>query len=287
MSVPTLSDLLSAAAARLEAAGIDSPGLDAAYLAEHALGIPRLAQRRRGGEAVEPGRAARFQALLDRRAAREPLQRILGSWEFWGLELLLSPDTLIPRADTETVVDAVLKRRPDRGRPWRILDLGTGTGAILLALLSEYPRATGLGVDLSPGAAATAARNAQLNGAGDRARFVVGSWADALAGGGFDIVVSNPPYIPDGEIDTLQPEVARHEPRRALAGGADGLDPYRHLSAELPRLLVPGGLAALEHGLGQGPAVAALLRQAGLSGVETVDDLGGRDRVTLGVVPAA
>lgn len=278
----TLADLLSAAAARLTATGIDSPALDVAFLAEHALGVPRLSQRRRGGEHVEPGRAARFQALLDRRAAREPLQRILGSWEFWGLELLLSPDTLIPRPDTETVVDAVLRRRPDRDRPWRILDLGTGTGAILLALLSEYPRATGVGVDLSPGAASMAARNAGLNGLADRARMVAGSWADALAGGAFDIVVSNPPYIPDGEIDGLQPEVARHEPRRALAGGADGLDPYRHLSSELPRLLVPSGLAALEHGMGQGAAVAALLRQGGLSGVETVDDLGGRDRVTLG-----
>ncbi|WP_114395877.1 peptide chain release factor N(5)-glutamine methyltransferase [Oleisolibacter albus] len=278
---PTLSALLADAVRRLTAAGIDSPALDAGYLAEHVLGIPRLALRRRGAEPVALAAALSFEALLRRREAREPLQRLLGSWEFWGLELLLGPETLIPRADTETVVEAVLKRRPERTRPWRILDLGTGTGAILLALLHEYPQATGVGVDLSPAAAAVAARNAQLLDLAQRAGFVAASWADALDGC-FDLIVGNPPYIPDGEIDGLQPEVARHEPRRALAGGIDGLDPYRHLAGELVRLLRPGGLAVLEHGAEQGPAVAALLRTAGLHGVETVCDLGGRDRVTLG-----
>lgn len=285
---PTLSTLLKDAETRLAAAGVDSPALDVRWLAEHAFRMDRAALARRAGEVPDPALAAAFGHLVARRAAREPLQRLVGSWEFWGLDLLLGPDTLIPRADTETVVEAVLKRRPDRAAPWRILDLGTGTGAILLALLHEYRQATGVGVDVSPGAAAVAARNAQRLGQGGRAALLAGSWADPLAPGPgqrFDILVSNPPYIPDAEIDGLEPEVALHEPRRALSGGTDGLDPYRHLAAEAGRLLRPGGLVALEHGWDQGPAVAALLAQAGLCGVETVPDLGGRPRVTCATLP--
>ncbi|ACJ00011.1 peptide chain release factor N(5)-glutamine methyltransferase [Rhodospirillum centenum] len=278
----TLSDLLREAAARLAAAGVDSPRLDAEYLAEAAFGLPRAALRRHGTDSPEAAAASRFAALVARRAAREPLQRLLGSWEFWGLDLTLAPDTLIPRPDTETVVEAVLRRRPDRTAPLRLLDLGTGSGAILLALLSEYPRATGLGVDLSPAAAATAALNARRLGLSGRARFLAGSWAAALGEAArFDVVVGNPPYIPDDEIDGLEPEVARHEPRRALAGGADGLDCYRAIAAELPRLLLPGGLAVLEHGADQASAVAALLEAAGLGPVGTVRDLAGRDRAAI------
>ncbi|MFM2043782.1 MAG: hypothetical protein RLY86_2358 [Pseudomonadota bacterium] len=281
----TLAELIREAEVRLAAAGVESAGVNARILAEHAFALAPLQIRRRGDLVPAPEQTAHFQDLLARRLAREPLQRIIGRWEFWGLDLALGPETLIPRADTETVVEAVLKRRPDRRTPWRILDLGTGTGAILLALLHEYPAATGIGVDVSPGAARIAAGNAAGLGLGPRAAFLVGNWADALGSNNsaFDIVVSNPPYIPDGEIDQLAPEVAHHEPRRALAGGADGLDPYRRLAGEARRLLVPGGLLALEHGADQGPAVAALLAGAGLIGVETVADLSGLPRVTCAV----
>lgn len=281
----TFSDLLKSAEARLAAAGVDSPALDVRWLAEHAFGLTRTELRSRGRDLPDPQRAAAFERLLARREKREPLQRLLGSWEFWGLELALGPDTLIPRADTETLVEAVLRRRPDRARPWRILDLGTGTGAILLALLHEYRSAFGIGVDFSPGAASVAALNARRLGLSDRAGFLVGSWADALGGGQFDILASNPPYIPDADIAGLEPEVALHEPRLALAGGADGLDPYRHLAREALRLLAPGGLIALEHGFDQGEAVRGLLSQAGLSGAETLADLGGRPRVTCATLP--
>lgn len=276
-----LAPLLRAAEQRLTAVGVEEARLDLLYLAERVFAIPVGRLRRADGLQVPVDAVAGFQTLVERRAAREPVQRILGDWEFWGLTLALGPETLIPRPDTETLVEAVLKARPDRTRPWRILDLGTGTGAILLALLSEYPHSFGVGVDLSPEAAAVAAGNARSLGLANRASFLAGSWVDAVAGR-FDIIVSNPPYIPDADIAGLAPEVARFEPWRALAGGADGLDPYRHLVGVLPPLLSGGGLIGFEHGADQGPAVAGLLCGAGLAGVSTIRDLGGRDRVALG-----
>lgn len=281
----TLGDLIRDAAGRLAAAGVDSPRLDAEWLAAHAFGLTRGALRRAGPTVPDPEAVARFAALVDRRAGREPLQRIVGSWEFWGLELELGPETLIPRPDTETVVEAVLRRRPDRAAPLAILDLGTGTGAILLALVTEYPYAWGVGTDVSPAALTIAARNARRLNLSHRAAFICGDWDAALAGR-FDVVVANPPYIPDTEIDGLMPEVALHEPRRALAGGPDGLAPYRTIAAALPRLLGPGGLAALEHGADQGASVRGILTGAGLRAAETVRDLGGRERVTLATAPA-
>lgn len=275
-----LAPLLHDAEQRLMALGVEEARLDLLYLAERAFGIPVGRLRRAQGLDVPGDAVPGFLALVDRRAAREPVQRILGDWEFWGLTLALGPETLIPRPDTETLVEAVLRACPDKLRPWRILDLGTGTGAIVLALLSEYKHAFGVGVDLSPGAARVAAGNAASLGLGGRAAFMAGSWVDALSGR-FDIIVSNPPYIPDADIDGLAPEVARFEPRRALAGGADGLDPYRHLARVLPVLLAPGGIIGFEHGADQGPAVAGLLRDAGFADVSTLRDLGGRDRVAL------
>lgn len=293
-----LADLIREAAARLRAAGVDSPRPDAEWLAEHAFGLRRSALRRAGATVPAPDAAERFAALVDRRAAREPLQRILGSWEFWGLDLELGPGTLIPRPDTETVVEAVLGCRPDRTRPWRILDLGTGSGAILLALATEYPYASCVGTDIDPGAAAIAARNARRLNLSERAVFLCCDWDAALAAaqtapaptglaptGLFDIVVSNPPYIPDAEIDGLMPEVARHEPRRALAGGPDGLAPYRAIAAALPRLLARGGLAVLEHGADQGASVRAIVAAAGLVDPVTLPDLGGRDRIVVATAP--
>ncbi len=275
----TLRQLLAEGEARLAAAGLETPRLDMRLLAEAALGLSRNELLLEGGRGVGDADAARLETLLARRLAREPVSRILGRRGFWNLDFALTPDTLDPRPDTETLVEAVLERLPDRTARLRLLDLGTGSGCILLALLSELPNAHGVGVDLSPGAAAAARGNAYLNRLGGRAAFLAGDWASALRGGGFDVVVSNPPYIPDGDVPGLQPEVARFDPHRALAGGADGLDPYRHLAPELVRLLVPGGLAAVEHGAGQGRDVAALFRGAGLEQPVVIADLSGHDRV--------
>ena len=182
---------------------------------------------------------------------------ILGRQEFWSLDFEASPATLIPRADSETLIDAALEAMPDRSRVRTILDLGTGTGCLLLAALTEYPGAWGLGVDRSAEAAALASRNAAALGLAARAAFLCGNWGDALVGR-FDLVLSNPPYIPTGEIAGLMPEVARHEPGSALDGGVDGLDAYRRIVAALPGLVAPGGVAILELGIGQADAVAAM-----------------------------
>jgi release factor glutamine methyltransferase len=281
-----LAPLLQTAMDRLRQAGLESPRLDALYLAEDALTLPLATLRQpRAGASVTAAQANRFLAALDRRLAREPVQRILGGWEFWGLPLRFGPDALIPRPDTETLVDAVRARLPNRQAPLRILDLGTGSGAIALALLSEYPRAFAIGLDLSPTALADARANAVANGLHGRAAFLVGSWAEALApqlpDHRFDAVVSNPPYIRKADIATLQPEVRLHDPWRALDGGEDGLDAYRIIINQAPALLKEDGLLALEHGADQAESVAALLMAGGFVQTRCVRDLGGRDRVAL------
>ena len=214
------------------------------------------------------------------------MARLLGWREFWGLEFALSPDTLVPRPDTETLVEAVLAVRPDRAAPLLIADLGTGSGALLAALLSEYPRARGVGTDVSAAALAVAQANLARLSLAARARFVVSDWGGAL-GGGFDVVVVNPPYIPSADIAGLDPEVRDHEPRRALDGGPDGLCAYRRIVADLPRLLAPGGTAVLELGIAQHAAVGDLALAAGLSALEIVADLGGAPRALVAARPAA
>jgi len=217
---------------------------------------------------------AQHAEMLSRMIAREPLSRIVGRREFWGLEFVLSADTLDPRPDSESMVEAVLSRLADRTQPYRFLDLGTGTGCLLLALLSEFPQANGVGVDVAAGAASTARRNAKRLGLSDRAYFAVGDWARAIAGG-FDAVVANPPYIPTRAIPELPPEVRDSDPRRALDGGSDGLAAYRAIAADLLRLLRPDGLFAAEIGLGQAEAVALILAQNGLAIEGFAADLGG------------
>ncbi|MBP2299987.1 peptide chain release factor N(5)-glutamine methyltransferase [Azospirillum picis] len=273
----TLRALRAQAEARLREAGVETPDLDVRYLLEHALGLTRTDFVMKADQAVPAEDAAHALALVERRAAREPVGRILGHREFWTIDLVLTPDTLEPRPDTETVVEAVLAAIPDRKAALRLLDLGTGTGCILLALLSELPNATGLGVDLSPGAAAAAAGNAERNGLAERARFRTGDWARGVDER-FDVVVSNPPYIPSADIATLDPEVREHDPLRALDGGPDGLEPYRIIAVELPRLLRPGGLAAFEVGQGQAEDVAALVEAQGLGETAILCDLGGIKR---------
>jgi release factor glutamine methyltransferase len=268
-------DALREGAAALAAAGIDSPRLDARLLLAEATGLTRDDLLREPGRVVDPGL---YRALVARRAAREPLALILGWQEFWSLRFRVSPATLIPRADSETLIEAARALRP-RGVA-SVLDLGTGTGCLLLAALTEFPRACGLGTDRSPAAAALAGVNAAALGLADRADVICANWADPVAAR-FDLVLSNPPYIETGTIPRLMPEVARHEPASALDGGADGLACYRTIVAELPRLLQPGGLAVLELGAEQAASVAELAGAAGFRRVSTRPDLAGIARALV------
>jgi len=275
-----LGEALRAAGERLARAGIDSPALDARLLLAEATGFAPPALALHAAEPLDPAAAEHFAALIDRRERREPVAYILGRRGFWTLDLAVTPATLDPRPDSETVIEAVLAALPDRAAPLRLLDFGTGSGCLLLALLAELPAATGLGIDRSPEALAVAAANAAACGLAGRASFRRGDWGAGLEGR-FDVIVSNPPYIPTAEIDRLEPEVARFEPRGALDGGADGLEAYRRLAPDFLRLLAPGGLAALEVGHDQAAAVTALFAAAGMIPVGTRCDLGGYERCVL------
>jgi len=271
--VSELSAALREAAARLAAVS-DTPRLDAELLMAHALGVERPALL------LDPARYAvpvDFDALIERRMAHEPVAYIVGYRDFWTIRLKVGPGVLIPRPDSETLIEAALSRIGNRGAPLRLLDLGTGPGTLLLALLSEFPEAVGLGVDASPAALALAGENARALGLADRAVFREGDWAVDVAGD-FDLVLCNPPYIADSE--ELMRDVADHEPTGALFAGADGLDDYRRIIPDLPRLLAPGGLAVLEIGHRQRISVSELAEAAGFA-VACRQDLGGRDRALL------
>lgn len=270
----TAREALRRGAEALAAAGIPDPRREARLLLSHAARLPLAALLRDPERPVDAAEAAGFDAHVARRAGREPLALILERQEFWSLSFAVSPATLIPRADSEAVVEAALAARPDPAAPLRVLDLGTGTGCLLLAVLHERPAAWGAGVDLSPDAARLAARNAGALGLAARSAFVCADW-DAPLRGRFDLVLSNPPYVETGAIAGLMPEVARHEPARALDGGADGLAAYRRIVARLPALLAPGGVAVLELGEGQSGSVGALAAAAGLPRQETRRDLAG------------
>jgi len=259
----TVAEALRHGAALLTAAGVDNPRLDARLLLGHAAGLAQEALLRDRDAPVD---AAAYDRLLVRRMAREPLALIVGWQEFWSLPFEVSPATLIPRPDSEALIEAALAARSDQQTTRRILDLGTGTGCLLLAALSEFPSAWGVGTDLAPAAAALARRNARRLGLANRAAVLCGNWDDAIHGR-FDLVLSNPPYIPSADIAGLMPEVALHEPRRALDGGADGLDAYRILLRRLPSLLQPGGTAVIELGVGQAAEVLAMV--SGFHAVQT------------------
>ncbi|MGF1607888.1 MAG: peptide chain release factor N(5)-glutamine methyltransferase [Kiloniellales bacterium] len=272
--------LLQAAAARLQAAGVVQPRRDARLLLAEVLQLGPEAIIARPECPVVAERAAAFESLVARRAAREPVSRILGRRGFWGLELRIGPATLDPRPDSETLVEAVLDWWRPRERAGAILDLGTGSGCLLLALLSELPQAWGLGLDRDAGAVAIARDNARALGLAERARFVVGDWAGGICGA-WQAIVSNPPYIREAEIDALEPEVAQYEPRSALDGGGDGLAAYRVLAPQIARLLAPGGLAALEIGADQAKDVTQLLTDVGLLPAGCRRDLSGHERCVL------
>lgn len=273
-TAPTVRQALAAASARLAAAGVESARRDAEVLLQHALGRDRSWLIGQRDTPLDGTGAAKFEAAVVRRVAREPVSHILGRREFWSLDFIVTADVLDPRPDTETLVEAVLRHAP---APARILDLGTGSGCILLALLGERPSAWGTGVDRSPAALNVAAANARNLGLADRATFVAADWGAALHAR-FDVIVSNPPYIPRGHMAGLEPEVLLHEPRAALDGGADGLDSYRRLLAGMPGLLADDGILALELGAGQADDVAAMARAGGLSTVSLSRDLAGIER---------
>lgn len=275
--MPRIGALLCEAGAALREASIENPRFEARLLLAHAMGSTPEDLLREPGALVPPPAAARLHAALAQRLERVPMARILGVAGFWTLELEVGRETLIPRADSETLIEAALALGV---APRRILDLGTGTGCLLLAALSAFPAASGVGVDLHPGAAALAARNARRNGLSGRAAFLAGDWAAALTGR-FDLILSNPPYIETAAMAGLMPEVARHEPAGALDGGADGLTAYRGILQELPRLLAPSGHAVLELGQGQAAAVSALAVARGIEVSGLRRDLGGIERALI------
>lgn len=277
-----LDQALRQATARLAAAGIEQAHREARILLAAAIGADQSGLLRRRGGDLTTDEAVRFDRMVTRRAQRISAAHVIGAREFWSLSFRVTEDTLVPRPDSELVIETALELRPARPAIRSILDLGIGTGCLLLAALSEYPDAWGLGVDLSPKAAAVARANAEALGLGERAAIAAGRWTDALAttpAARFDLLLCNPPYIPAADIAGLMPEVGLHEPRLALDGGADGLDPYRFLFADLPQRLAPGGLALFEFGIGQADALQALAEASGLAVIARRTDLGGHARV--------
>jgi len=269
-----LATVLREAGRRLRQAGVEAPSREARLLAGAVLAAAPAALIAGSGRMIDANQRDRLEAAVDRRAAREPLSHILGRREFWSLEFRVDGSVLDPRPDSETLVEAGLAALAGRDRPWRLLDLGTGSGCLLLALLTELPAATGLGIDRSPAALAVAAENADRLGLAARARFACGDWGAGLAGE-FDLILSNPPYIPSDAIAGLSPEVALYEPRLALDGGPDGLACYRRLAPQLGPL-----------GDGQADAVEGLMAGAGLVVGGLKHDLAGCARAIL-LHPAA
>ena len=267
----------------LTAAGIDNVRFEARLLLSHATGLPTEALISRGRDPAPPAVEEKLRTLTARRVRREPMAYILGEREFWGLPFKVSPAVLVPRPDSETVIEAALPLLADRTRAWRILDLGLGSGCLLLTLLKELPNARGVGLDVSRAALDVAQGNAQALDVAGRATLLHGDWGEPdwtrPLGGPFDLVVSNPPYIEAGTIDGLMPEVACYEPRLALDGGPDGLAPYRLIAAAAPQLIVPGGHLLVEIGEGQVVEITRIFEAAGLRLTARIKDLGGIDRV--------
>ncbi|MGD9884227.1 MAG: peptide chain release factor N(5)-glutamine methyltransferase [Reyranella sp.] len=279
----TYDRLLRDAATALSAAGIDNVRFEARLLLARAAGLSVEQLVAHGAEAAPAPVAAGLRALTARRVRREPMAYILGEREFWGLPFKVSPAVLVPRPDSETVIETVLALMPARAQPLRLLDLGVGSGCLLLTLLREYPNATGIGLDASEAALAVTEGNAQALGVAARARLVRGDWRlpdweKALAGP-FDLVVSNPPYIEASAIDRLMPEVARFEPREALDGGPDGLAAYHRIAAAASALVAPGGHLVVEAGEGQAIEISRIFESAGLAVGSPRKDLSGIDRV--------
>lgn len=270
----TIQAALTAAAARLAALDLPDPARDSRLLMAQALGISPDRLTLVSRDALTAPAARTFETLLQARETRQPVAQILGRRAFWGRDFIVTPDVLDPRPETETLIAAALGGTA----PTRILDLGTGSGAILLTLLAEYPKATGLGTDISAPALRIAAANATRHGLTPRASFLRTDWAQGITGC-FDLITSNPPYIPEADVAHLALDVRDWEPRGALTAGPTGLEAYRRIATDLRRMLSPGGRALFEFGAGQGPDVAAVFAAAGFADCTLHADLDGRPRV--------
>lgn len=277
----SVDQALRASVQALREAGIDDAAVDARHLMAHALEVGRDRLILMGPEAMPAAAMARLEQALTRRIAREPVARIVGERIFWGRAFSVTPDVLDPRADTETLIAAAL----DGAAPTRLLDLGTGSGAIALTLLAEWPQARAVATDISPAALQVAALNAQALGVTDRLELIRSDWCAAVTDR-FDLIVSNPPYIAAAEMEGLAPEVLLHDPAIALSPGGDGLSAYRHIAAQAPAHLAPAGRVIVEIGWTQGAAVSAVFAQAGWRDLRVIPDMEGRDRVVLAQNPA-
>ncbi|MGB1540294.1 MAG: peptide chain release factor N(5)-glutamine methyltransferase, partial [Rickettsiales bacterium] len=273
----TIGEAVAEAMDALSEAGIPSAHLDARLLLAHVLHVSREYLTMHADDYLTEVELMAYDMLIERRVAREPMAQILGQREFWSLPFKVTQATLDPRPDSETIVASVLSYVPRRDARLMMADFGVGTGCLLLSLLSEYPNAHGLGVDVSEDALSVAEDNAQTLGLSSRAHFFHSSWGEGVVGK-YDVIVSNPPYIPEADIAGLEPEVAEYEPKAALSGGADGLDAYRELMPHIKRLLAEKGIAVLEYGKGQSQAVKAIAEQHGLRVLEVCKDLAGVQR---------
>lgn len=279
MSV-SVREALTKATHTLEAAGVETAPLDAMVLLLHVLRCSKEDLLRTPEKSINPQEKLAFDKVVTRREKREPVAQITGKREFWGLDFIVTPDTLIPRPDSETLIEAVLRVAPDPSQPMTILDMGTGSGCLLITLLREFPESNGVGLDISIDALHVARRNAAELGVNQRAAFICGSWGEALKGT-FDLVISNPPYIAETDAGTLMPDVVRFEPHTALFAGADGLHAYRHLARDVSRLLKKGGHACFEIGQGQADSVSRLLEDASFTITEIRSDLAGISRCVV------
>lgn len=271
-------DIMRDAAQRLTAAGVEGALRDVRLLLAHVMGVEPVEIILRETDTIDPLTLTAFEQLVARREKGEPVSRIRGWREFHGRRFIISPAVLDPRPETELLVEQGAKRLPPAGR---VLDLGTGSGCILVSVLAEREDATGLGVDLSADAVAIARANAEALGVARRASIIHQSYADPLDGQ-FDLVLSNPPYISRAEVETLSPDVRNHDPAMALSPGDDALEAYRTILAAMPGWLKPGGWIGFEVGLGQAPDVSAMMAAAGLEQVAAFDDLAGIPRAVFG-----
>lgn len=268
------------AAGQLADAGVESAELDARLLLLSATGFEAVELVARVNDEADEDTAGKFRVLIERRLKGEPVARIIGKKEFWSHEFLLGPETLIPRPESETIVEAALAAAPDREATLRVLDLGSGTGNLLAAILLELPNSFGVGIDRSEGALQIARKNFGRLGLSQRAGFLCGNWGAAV-GRKFDLIVSNPPYVESNCIATLKPEVRDHDPALALDGGEDGLDAYRAIFVDLSSLIASGGTAVVELGMGQQAAVSDIARKAGLIVNGVRNDLAGCPRALV------
>jgi release factor glutamine methyltransferase len=282
-SRPTVAAALEVGTAALRQAGIEGAGVDAEWLLAEVLGLPRGRLGLQAQRTLEPEAAARYARAVRRRMAREPLQHIVGTQAFRHITVTVSPDALVPRPETEVLAGWALELLAPHARPL-VIDLGTGSGCVACALAAERPDARVIAVDASPRAVALAQANVAALGLGERVRVEVSDLFAALGPVRADLVVSNPPYLPSGLIQTLAPEVSRHDPRLALDGGPDGLDVIRRIVGDAPRWLLPGGVLVLETAGGAQPcAVVALMEAHGFAGILTRADLAGVERFVAGV----